>query len=665
MLPLRFAPGLSILVAALVLTPPDAARAQAHDHDDHPEDHPGHDHEATHVEDIIVQSTRSRRRLQDEPVRVEVIGGEEIEEKLLMRPGDISMLLAETGGLRVQVTSPGLGSSNIRVQGMRGRYTQLLADGLPLYGGQASSLGLLQIPPSDLGQVEVIKGAASALYGGQALGGVINLISRRPGDEAAGELILNATTRDGQDVSAYGAAPLGGGWSGSLLAAFNRQTAQDLDDDGWIDTPAHDRRSARPRLFWTGDDGASVYLTAGVMTEDRRGGTPDGRATPDGRLFAQTQDTQRLDAGLVYEKPIGGWGWVQVRASGMEQSHRHRFGDLLEKDAHRTLFAEASLAGEAGDLSWLGGVAVQSDRYRSEAFPRFDYAYAAPAVFAQAEREVGETLTFAGSVRYDDHDRYGGQFSPRVSALYRPGPWTVRASWGRGFYAPTPFVEETEAAGLSRLEPLAGLVAETAQTASADVGYASGPWETNLTLFGSDIDDAVRLQVAGPDRVRLINSPGVTRTRGVEALARWRQGPFVVTGSYLYVDASELDEAGTGRRAVPLTPRHSAGFVAMWEDHDRGRLGFEAYYTGRQPLEDDPYRDEGKPYLELGLLGEVVLGRFSVFLNLENLLNVRQTREDRLVRPARAPDGRWTVDAWAPLEGFVANAGVRIRFGGH
>ena len=94
---------------------------------------------------------------------------------------------------------------------MRGRYSQLLADGLPLYGGQASSLGLLQIPPSDLGQVEVIKGTASALYGGQALGGVINLVSRRPGDEAEGELILNATTRGGQDLSAYGSTRLGAG----------------------------------------------------------------------------------------------------------------------------------------------------------------------------------------------------------------------------------------------------------------------------------------------------------------------------------------------------------------------------------------------------------------------------------------------------------------------
>lgn len=644
------------MLAALIA--PGSGRAQEAGGEAHHED------EATQIDDIIVQSTRSRRRVQDEPVRVEVLGQEEIEEKLLMRPGNISMLLAETGGLRVQVTSPGLGAANIRVQGLRGRYTQLLADGLPLYGGQASSLGLLQIAPSDLRQVEVIKGAASALYGGQALGGVINLISRRPGDEAEAELILNATSRDGQDLSAYGATPLSNGWSGSILAAANRQTEQDLDEDGWIDMAGYERLSARPRLFWDGDDGSSVFLTLGAMTEDRRGGTLDNRLAPDGQPFEQNQNTRRVDIGMVGERPLGDWGVSQFRTSGVTQSHRHRFGSLVEKDEHQTFLAEASVSADAVGSSWVGGIAYQTEDYSSEAFPVFDYRFETPALFVQVERDLTPDFVFAGSARWDEHSAYGGQFSPRLSLLYKPGPWTVRASWGQGFYAPTPFVEETEASGLSRLEPQSGLREETANTASLDFGFAAGPWELGLTLFASDIEDAVRLQITAPDRVRLVNVDGLTRTRGVEALTRWKQGPWVVTGSYLYVDASEPDDFGVNRQAVPLTPRHSAGFVAMWEEHDRGRIGFEAYYTGEQPLEDNPYRTESDGYVELGLLGEIVLGRYRLFLNLENLLDVRQTREDPLTRPQRAPDGSWTVDAWAPLEGFTANAGIRIKFGG-
>ena len=107
---------------------------------------------------IVVATTRTGRRLDDQPTRVEVLGREEIEEKMLMTPGDIVMMLNEMGGLRVQTTSPSLGAASVRVQGMKGRYTRFLSDGLPLFGQQVGGLGMLEIPPMDLGQVEVIKG---------------------------------------------------------------------------------------------------------------------------------------------------------------------------------------------------------------------------------------------------------------------------------------------------------------------------------------------------------------------------------------------------------------------------------------------------------------------------------------------------------------------------
>lgn len=623
--------------------------------------------EETEVEELIVQATRSGRRLADEPIRVEVINQEEIAEKILMVPGNISMIVAETGGVRVQVTSPSLGAASIRMQGMRGRYTQLLADGLPLYGGQA--LGILQIPPSDLGQVEVIKGAASALYGPAALGGVINLVSRRPGDEPTAEFLLNATSRDGQDFTAYGASPLSGGWSYSVMGGLHRQTLQDLDADGWIDMPEYERWTVRPRLFWEGESGGQAYVTLGAMGEERRGGNEPGRIAPDGAPFPQTQKSQRIDGGFVAETPIGDLGVAHLRASAVSQDHLHRYGDVVEDDRHRTLFAEASFAARSETTSWIVGLAVQSDDYRNKTFGQFDYTFTTPGLFAQAEHDVTEDLTLAGSARWDAHSEYGSHFSPRVSLLYRPGPWTVRASVGQGFYAPTPFVEEVEAAGLSRLAPLQGLEAETAVTGSLEGGYASGPLEANLTFFGSDIDNAVRLEVLdqpapGGPQVALANSPGPMRTKGVEALLRYRLGDLTLTGSYVHVDATEPNPARFGRRVVPVTPHHTAGFVAMWESEDRGRIGFEAYYTGRQELDDNPYRSRSRRYVELGLMGEIVLGRVRLFLNLENLLDVRQTKYDRLVLPRRGPAGEWTVDAWAPTDGFVANGGVKISFGG-
>lgn len=612
---------------------------------------------------IIVQGTRTRRRVQDEPIRVEVLTREEIEEKALMRPGNIAMLVNETGGVRVQVTSPALGAANIRVQGMEGRYTQLLADGLPLYGGQASSLGVLQIAPTDLGQVEVIKGAASALYGPSALGGVINLISRKPGDRFEGELLANATTRNGQDVTAYLSSPLGNGLSASVTGGAHRQRRQDLDDDGWIDMPGYERLTIRPRFFLE-KDGANAYLTIGAMTENRRGGTLPGRTMPDGQPFVQAQDTDRVDAGLVAEVPLEGLGSLHLRGSASKQDHRHQFGSVNEDDRHATAFAEASMSGESGSTSWVGGLAYQMDRFRSNTFSAFDYSFKTPAVFAQVEQKLGPDLTLAGSGRADFHSKYGTQFSPRLSALWRPGPWTVRASLGRGFYAPTPFVEEIEAAGLSQLEPLGNLRAETATTGSMDVGYARGPIEASVTLFAANIDHATRIEPIAPDRVRLVNVDGLTRIRGSELLLRYQWNAFTVTGSYVFVTSTEPGEGGVGRRRTPLTPRHTGGLVGMWEKHGKGRLGIEAYYTGRQSLDDNPYRTRSRPYLHLGVLGEITIGKVSLFANAENLLGIRQTRYDPLLRPQRAPSGQWTVDVWAPTEGFILNGGLRLRFGG-
>jgi len=646
----RFVPRLTALAAVFAC---HAAAAQ-----ERPADPP----EEEEVDEVIVQATRSGRRVQDEPIRVEVINREEIEEKIIMRPGNVAMLLSETGGLRVQVTAPALGAANVRVQGMRGRYTQLLTDGLPLYGGQ--SIGLLQIPPTDLGQVEVIKGAASALYGPAALGGVINLVSRRPTSEPLGEILLNLTSRDAQDATGYASGPLGGEWRHSVTLGAHRQGRRDLDGDGWADIPGYERWTVRPRLFWTGQDGAKAFVTLGAMGEDRTGGTLPGRVVSDGTPFLQGQDTRRFDLGAVAEFPLAGVVAFHLRAAGLTQQHDHRFGPVTEDDRHDTAFAEASVSGNTAATSWLAGVAVQRDAYRSKTFPAFDYTHSTPAAFAQVEHDLRPDFTVAASARFDAHSDYGDRLSPRVSMLYRPGPWTLRASIGRGFYAPTPFVEEVEAAGLGRLEPLAGLEAEVAESASLEGGYRRGPLEANVVLFATHIHDAVQLVPGAPDRVRLANVAGTTRTGGVEALLRYRFDHLTLTGNYVYVDATEPDPSGLGRREIPLTPRHTAGVVAMWERHGWGRVGVEAYYTGRQSLDDNPYRTRSKPYLELGVLAERTFGNVSVFLNLENLLNVRQTKHDPLVLPARARDGRWTVDAWAPTDGFIANGGIRVRFGG-
>jgi iron complex outermembrane receptor protein len=606
----------------------------------------------------VVATTRTETRLEDQPMRVEVLGREEIEEKMLMTPGDIVMMLNEMGGMRVQATSPSLGAASVRIQGMKGRYTRVLSDGLALFG-DVGGLGLLQIPPMDLGRVEVVKGVASALYGAGAMGGVINLLSRRPTTEPEHEVLLNRSSRGATDLVSFLSAPLPGGWSASFLGGGHFQEIVDVDDDSWADLPAFGRVVVRPRLFWDGGDGRTFFATGGFTYEDRDGGTPDGQVLPaTGAPYVEALETWRYDAGAVGQLLLKDRFVVTARAAFARQRHHHQFGEILERDHHDTAFGEVAIRGSSGRHIWVGGAAIERNAYTPKDVPQFEYAFLAPGGFAQYDVVVTPSLSLSASGRVDVHSEYGTFFSPRASALARVGRWTTRFSVGSGFYASTPLTEETEAAGLTRLQVAEPLQAERGVSASFDVSRTDGPLSYTATIFASRISDPVHVDRSTEYVLRNLTEP--TTNVGTELLATLRKEPFAVTATYTHVHARETVDGL--EQDVPQTPRHSAGVVGVWEKEDVGRVGIEWYYTGRQTLEENPYRTVSEPYVIVGVLAEKQFGRMRLFVNGENLTGVRQTRWDPLLRPSRAVDGRWTVDAWAPLEGRNINGGIRVRF---
>lgn len=660
-------------VAILLLPAFVYANENNHEHEkEHTshEEHEHHEHGEEKIEKIQVRASRLGRIVTESATRTEIINSEEIQEKALMRPGNISMLVAETGGVRVQTTSPALGSSNIRLQGLYGRYTQLLSDGLPLYGGQTASIGLMQIPPTDLSNVEIIKGSASSLYGGSALGGVINLISRTPTEEYEGEVLVNATSKNGQDITSYFASPLTSNLSASITAGVHHQEEQDLDDDGWIDMAGYERGSVRPRFYWQTDDGANLYVTLGAMKEQRDGGTTAGDTVPDGSEFPQTQHTLRTDVGFIYDQPLGEVMNINFRGSAMNQDHKHEFGVVKDNDSHESYLIESSLSGYTNKTAWLVGAALQTEKFSSDTFTEFNYSYEVPGLFTQVDYEASDDISMSLSARADWHSVYGTQISPRISLLYNPESWSIRGAYGQGFFAPSPFIEDIDEAGLSRLAPLENLDEERASTASVDITYVFDSVEASLTLFMSDIDNVTELEVipgvSEPvgKQVRIVNAAGESEINGAELLLRYRWQDIKFTGSYLFTDATKEGNSSLERTPLALTPQHSAGFVVMWEEHGSHLLGFEAYYTGTQELDNNPYREQSDAYWHLGLLGQITLGQVSFFVNAENLLNVRQTKEDPLLLPEQAASGRWTTDIWSRNDGFTVNAGFRFTFGG-
>ena len=611
---------------------------------------------ALEEEVTVVATTRTDRRIEDQPLRVEVLNREEIEEKILMTPGDIVMMLNEMGGMRVQTTSPSLGAASVRIQGMRGRYTRFLSDGLPLYGSQPGGLGLLQIPPMDLGQVEVIKGVASALYGAGAMGGVVNLLSRRPGEEPEREVLINQSTLGATDGVLWLSSPVSESWGVTFLGGGHWQHQTDVDGDGWADLAHYERAVARPRFFWDDGAGQSLFVTVGTTVENRAGGTQPDATRPDTLMpYRESLDTRRFDLGALWQT-VRGRAVVTARATMARQWHDHLFGAVVERDRHDTGFAEVTLRRSNGRHTWVGGVAVEQDAYIPTDLPQFAYTFTTPGVFVQDDIDVRPWLALSLSGRLDHHSAYGWFLSPRVSALFRSGDWSTRLSAGSGFFGATPLTEETEAAGLARLTLDGPLREERGRSVSVDVTRTLGSVALTTTIFQSRISNPVHV-----DRLTytLRNLLAPTTNLGMEFLGTFRQPPFAMTASYTYVQAREW--VNGVRDDVAQTPRHSFGLVGMVENED-GRIGVEVYYTGRQRLEVNPYRELSEPYVVLGVLAERRVGPLRLFVNGENLTGVRQTRWDPILRPGRAADGRWTVDAWAPLDGRVINGGVRIQF---
>ena len=418
----------------------------------------------------------------------------------------------------------------------------------------------------------------------------------------------------------------------------------------------YDRGVVRPRFFRDDGEGRSLFLTAGATRETRSGGTEPGRVLPAGGApYREALDTRRHDLGLLWQT-LAGRSVVTARAAVARQWHEHRFGETLERDRHDTSFAEIAVRRTAGRHTWVAGAAVEHDAYRPDDVPRFGHAFATPGLFVQDDVDVRSWLALSMSGRLDRHSAYGWFLSPRVSALLRSGDWSTRLSAGTGFFGPTALTEETEAAGLTRLTVDGPLRAERGRSVSVDLTRTHGPAAWTVTLFGSRIADPVHV-----DRATYVlrNLDRPVTNLGTELLGTFRRPPFALTASYTYVRSRE-QVAGVAAD-VAQTPRHGLGLVAMAENED-GRIGFELYHTGRQRLEANPYRAFGEPYTLMGVLIERRLGPLRVFANLENLTDVRQHRWDPVLRPDRAPDGRWTVDAWAPLDGRVINGGARVPF---
>lgn len=615
-------------------------------------------------EEVMVQSTRSTRTISDIPTRVEFIAGEELDEKSNMKPGDIRMVLNESTGIQTQQTSATSANASIRIQGLDGRYTQILKDGFPLYAGFSGGLGLLQTPPLDLKQFEVIKGSASTLYGGGAIAGLVNLISKTPQEERELKFHLDATTAGGLNASGF----FGQRFNKTgitLFASRNSNSAYDPAEIGLTAIPEFERFTLNPKFFLFINNKTTLSAGVNITTEDRTGGDIDfiKKKKPNG--YFETNNSDRVSTQFSIQHGFGKNNQVIFKNS-VNHFKRKLVIPAYEFNGTQTgTFTEASYARHGEVLEWVTGINLVTDQFRERQLastPLRDYNQQTFGVFVQSNWKANNKISIESGIRGDYVNQYGFVFLPRVSFLFKYAPnLTSRIGGGLGYKAPTIFTEESERIqyknvlaideDLNKLERSYGL--------NADINYRGRFADDNISFslnhlfFYTRITDPLLLMPDG-GQFRFQNINGHFDSKGMETNVKLAYRDYKLFLGYTFTNAY-LHEGDTKKENF-LTPKHRINSVLLYEVEEKWKLGLEAYYFSRQQLSDGA---TGKPYWITGFMAEKLWEKFSLYINFENFTDSRQTRFDTIFTGTLAnPVFR---DIYAPMDGFVVNGGIKLR----
>jgi outer membrane receptor for ferrienterochelin and colicins len=279
--------------------------------------------QAEALEQIVISTTRSEAKMESSPLKVEVLGREEMEEENTIKPGNIASILGDVSGVQIQQSSPVSGNVNVRIQGLEGRYTQILRDGMPLFEGFSGGFGIMTIPPLDLRQIELVKGSASTLYGGGAIGGLVNLISKRPTAQQEAILTLNQTTLKESNINTY-LAKRANGLGYTFFGGITRQGASDVNGDELTDVSKQKTYILHPRLFFYPSAKTTIIAGyTGTFSTNTGGDVQVLKGLKNAQhQFFETNDTRRNTGEVLLEQNFaqGVKGFVKSSVSHFDRS---------------------------------------------------------------------------------------------------------------------------------------------------------------------------------------------------------------------------------------------------------------------------------------------------------------------------------------------------------
>ena len=616
------------------------------------------------LDEVVLQSSRSTRTVKKIPTRIEFIGVEEMGEKAIMNPTNISMVLRESTGIQMQQTSLSSGSTNIRIQGLDGRYTQLLRDGFPLYGGFSSGLSILQIPPLDLQQFEIIKGSSSTLYGGGAIAGLINMVSKTPDEEPALDIMLTQTQALGSTANVF-YSKRNEKFGISLYGSGHYQKAYDPEDDGFSNLPKTKSISFNPKFFYYPSDKTTFWLGLNGTYDDRIGGDITKIESGENGIHQYTEEniSKRLSSQAVYKTQIDSISSLSIKNSVSFFDRNLTIPDFNFDGKQTNTFTEITYQRETSKADWIFGANLYTSNFdeNDNATLQRDQTDITYGLFANNIYDLSDSWILETGLRADYNTDFGFFPLPRISLLYKnDNGFSSRIGGGLGYKIPDIFTEEAEFINFENIIGIdkSSLKAERSYGVNLDFNYQTRLFETigfsiNQLFYVTAINNGLLLNSTNNGLFAFENATDEILSKGAETNIKFTYKDFRWFLNYALIDTKLNYLARNPQK--PLTAKHNAGSVLMYES-DKWRIGYETFYTGKQFLSNGT---ETTDFVTMGLLLMRNFKFGSAFVNFENFTDRRQSRFSPLVLPPH--ENPEFPEIYAPTDGFIFSVGIIIK----
>lgn len=437
------------------------------------------------IDEVVVSGTLRAVSKLESPIPVEVYSSQFFRSN---PTPTIFESLQTINGVRPQVNCSVCNTGDIHINGLEGPYTMVLIDGMPIVSGLSTVYGLNGIPQALIERVEIVKGPASTLYGSEAVGGLINIITKNPTN--APQLSIEAFGTNWREYSMDAGGKFNVGGAQSLLGInyFNYANPIDKNGDNFTDVTLQDRFSLFNKWNFARADNKTFSLAGRYVYEDRWGGEMNWNRSYRGgdEVYGESIYTSRWELMGIYDLPGRENFSLSVSANGHNQNSV--YGDTRYLADQKIMFGQLTWHKTIKNHEILSGLAYRYTYYDDNT-PATDNVSKThlPGIFVQDEITLHPQHKLLAGLRYDYNSLHGNILSPRLNYKWNSADKThvLRVGIGNGYRVANIFTEDHAALTGARDVVFVGdLKPETSW--NTNINYVKKFYGLNGSIFGID-----------------------------------------------------------------------------------------------------------------------------------------------------------------------------------